>query len=80
MNNLELVVAEQPDGTDNWILNDKLCKIISDGALFMITTPKNSKKYHSLDFFPVDNDTLVEMKLEFKMLDNGKLLMFNYGS
>lgn len=78
MNNLELVVAELPDGTDSWMLNDKQCHVVSDGALFMITTPKNSKGYQTLEFFPVDNDTLVEMKLEFKMLDNGKLLMFDY--
>ena len=53
--------------------------MISDGALFMITTPKNSKRYHTLEFFPVDNDTLVEMKLEFKMMGDGKLMVFDYG-
>jgi hypothetical protein len=79
MNDLELVVAELLDGTNNWMLNDRQCHVISDGALFMITTPKNSKRYHSLEFFPVDNDTLIEMKLEFKMMGNGRLLMFNYG-
>lgn len=79
MNKLELVVAELPDGADNWMLNDKQCKIINDGALFLITTPKNSKKYHRLEFFPVDHEVLVEMKLDFTLLGNGKLLMVDYG-
>ena len=79
MQDLELVVAELPDGTNNWMLNDKQCHVISDGALFLLTTEKNSGKYHYLEFSPVDNEILVEMKLEFTLLGNGKLLMFNYG-
>lgn len=80
MNDLELVVAELPNGVSNWMLNDKQCHVINDGALFMITTLKNSKKYHRLEFFPVDDEILDEMRLEFTLLQNGKLMMFNYRS
>jgi hypothetical protein len=79
MQDLELVVAELPNGTNNWMLNNKQCYVISDGALFMLTTKKNNEKYNYLEFSPVDNEILVEMKLEFTLLGNGKLLMFNYG-
>jgi hypothetical protein len=79
MSNLELVVAELPDGTNNWMLNDKQCHVINDGALFLVTTQQNSKRYRYLEFFPVDDKVLVEMLLHFKILDNGKLLMLNYG-
>lgn len=47
--------------------------------IIMITTPKNSKKYHRLEFFPVDHEVLVEMKLDITLLGNGKLLMVDYG-
>jgi len=75
MQDLELVVAELPDGTNNWMLHDDLVHIVSDGALFMITTEENMKWYHYLEFSPVDGEVLVEMELEFTLLENGKLLM-----
>ncbi len=79
LKDLELVVAELPNGVDNWMLNDWQCHVINDGALFLITLESNSKKYHSLEFYPVDDEILREMKLDFVLLDSGKLMMFNYG-
>lgn len=73
MENLELVVAELPNGADNWMLNDKQCYVINDGALFLITLESNSKKYHSLDFYPVDSEVLGEMNLDFVLLPSRSL-------
>lgn len=54
----KLVFAELVNGLSLEMLEDQKIRIISDGALFLVTTEKHSKNYPSLEFEETDIETL----------------------
>jgi len=42
------------------MIPDKKVRIISDGALFLVTTEEHSQKYSELEFWEVDEESLKE--------------------
>jgi len=57
MEKVQLVYAEIMDGVTMSMLEDKQVVIISDGALFIVTTEENSKKYEG-EFYPVGAEAI----------------------
>ncbi|MNK09779.1 hypothetical protein D3C87_277550 [compost metagenome] len=66
----QLVYAEVMNGISFSMLEDKLVQIISDGAVFIVTTIENSRLY-PLDFYPVDSEGREAYGLR---IENGKLI------
>jgi hypothetical protein len=47
------------------MLEDKLVLLISDNAMFMVTTKENSKKYDE-EFYPVTAEGIEGYNIEFR--------------
>ena len=54
----KLVYAELVNGITMDMMTDKKVRIISDGALFIITTEEHSKEYPELEFWETDLESL----------------------
>jgi hypothetical protein len=65
-----LVYAEVIDFITDEMREDPLVQLISDGAIFFVTTVENSKRY-DLDFYPVHKDGMEAYGLR---IENGKLI------
>lgn len=70
------VYAELMDSVTMEMLEDKLVAIISDNALFLVTTKENCQNYQE-DFYPVDSEGRKAYGIEFK---NGCLVSESYPS
>lgn len=66
----QLVYSEVMNGISFSMLEDKLVQIISDGAVFLVTTIENSRQY-SLDFYPVDSEGMKAYSLR---IEKGRLI------
>lgn len=60
----KLVFAELVDGSTDHMKNDPKVHILSDGGLFLITTPEHAPTYSELMFFEVDEESRRLYKLE----------------
>ncbi|MCB0479038.1 MAG: hypothetical protein KDC84_12795 [Crocinitomicaceae bacterium] len=56
--------AELIDGVSFQMLEDKNVQIISDGAMFLVTTEEHSKEYPELNFEPVPDEEIVQYDLK----------------
>jgi len=56
----KFVYAEVMNGITDEMRKDSLVAIISDGSVFIITTEENSKKYDNEEFFPTEEETIME--------------------
>jgi hypothetical protein len=59
-----LVYAELVDGATTEMINDPKVFILSDGALFLVTTPEYATTHPDLTFFPIDEDSYNAYDLE----------------
>lgn len=53
-----LVSAELMDGITFTMLEDRLVHIVSDNAVFLVTTRENAHNYPTLDFYNVPDEAL----------------------
>ncbi len=70
MQEIQFVYAELVDGIGDAMLQDPQVTIISDGALFMVTTQENSLKY-PMEFHSVDAEAREAYNIRF---ENGILV------
>lgn len=70
MEQVQLVYAEAINGITFMMLEDPMVAIISDGAVFIVTTKENSYRYYENDFYPVDEDAQKAYNIR---LEDGKV-------
>ncbi len=59
----KLVFAELVEGVSFEMMEDKKVVIVSDGAMFLVTTEEHSKEYPELVFEVVPNEAIQQYRL-----------------